>query len=303
MRGQGDGGMNLGRERAKYAVAIALYGTIGLFLRYTNFPSELVAMCRGIIGSVFILLYLRVRRHKLDGRAIRANLKWLILSGICLGLNWLFLFAAYMRTTVAIASLCNYMAPIIVILVAPLLLRERLNRRKLPCVFVALVGIVLVSGALEGGSGDPVGILLGLCAALGFVGLVLCNRKLRDIPPVDKAVVQLAMSAVTILPYVCLSHHLGSVRPDARSVLFVIILGVVHTGVAYCLYFSALGTLPVQTIAVIGYLEPVISILCSFFFLHEPLSLPGWIGAVLVVAAAAVSEIVPDRPKKASGTE
>lgn len=282
-------------ERIKYITAVVLYGTIGMFLRFVALPSELVALCRGVIGSVFILAYLALRRTRPDLGAIRANLPWLLLSGVCLGLNWIFLFAAYMKTTVAIASLCNYMAPIIVIVVSPLVLRERLDIRKLPCVAAALAGIVLVSGVLEGDHGDPTGTALGLAAALCFVCIVLCNRKLRDISALDRSVVQLAASAVTILPYV-IAHNRGQALTfDARSVWIILMLGVVHTGIAYCFYFSGMGSLPVQTVAILGYLEPVVSVLCSALFLRERLSAWGWIGAVLITVSSAVSEVLPAR--------
>ncbi len=283
--------MNLNLERLKYMLSVVLYGTIGMFLRFVNLPSELVAMCRGIIGSIFILLFLATRHQRPDTAAIRKNLKWLIASGICLGLNWIFLFAAYTTTTVAIASLCNYMAPVIVILAAPIFLREKLEVKKLPCVMVAFIGIVLVSGVLSGERANGPGIALGLLAAAAFVAIVICNRKLKDISSYDKAVMQLAVSAVTILPYFLIHNAGETLTPDLRSVAIVLMLGIVHTGFAYCLYFSGLGSLPVQTIAVIGYLEPVISILLSAFFLREKMTLWGWVGAVLIIAAALVSEL------------
>ena len=282
------------RERLKYVTAVVLYGTIGMFLRFVNLPSEAVAMARGLIGSLCILAWGRVRRDPPRWDAVRRNLPLLLLSGVMLGLNWIFLFAAYTATTVAVASLCNYMAPLIVILAAPLVLRERLNRRKLPCVAAALAGIVLVSGVTEGGAGNPAGVALGLAAAACFVAIVLCNRRLRDIRAMDRALVQLAVSAVTILPYVILHNRGGFPAPDLRSVLLVLMLGVVHTGAAYCLYFSGMASLPVQTVAVLGYLEPVVSVLCSAVFLREPMTPGGWIGAVLIVGAAVVSEVLPE---------
>ncbi len=291
--------MHLQSERIKYIISVVLYGTIGLFLRYVDLPSELVAMCRGIIGSVFIVMFLlliKKRRPVLDFDAIKRNLKWLVLSGICLGLNWIFLFAAYTTTTVAIASLCNYMAPLIVIMIAPFVLHERLEYKKLPCVVIAFAGIVLVSGVMEGERGNLLGIVLGLAAALAFVAIVLCNRKLHDISPYDRSVVQLIMSAVTILPYFLIHNRGVALHFDTRSVLIILMLGIVHTGVAYCLYFSGLGSLPVQSIAVLGYLEPVISVLCSVLILKEHMSVWGWVGAVLIIAAAAVSELLPGTP-------
>lgn len=282
-------------ERAKYITSVVIYGTIGLFLRYVSLPSDMVALCRGAIGSLFILLYMKLRRTGMDLTAVRKNLRWLILSGIFLGLNWVFLFAAYTLTTIAVASLCNYMAPMILILVSPVLLREKLDRRKLPCVAAALAGIILISGVPGGSAGNPSGILTGLAAALCFVALVICNRKIRGISAYDKAVIQLAVSALTILPYSWI-HAQGNVfHTDTQSVLIILLLGVVHTGAAYCLYFSALGSLPVQTIAVLGYLEPVVSVLCSAFLLREPIGVSGWTGAFLILSAAVISEALPDR--------
>lgn len=282
--------MNLALERIKYIAAVVLYGTIGMLLRYVALPSEIVAMCRGVIGSVFILLYIKARHQQMDWRAIRRNGKWLIIAGISLGLNWVFLFAAYMQTSVAIASLCNYMAPIIVILIAPIVLKERLDKRKVPCVIAAFVGIVLVSGVWNGTAGSASGVFMGLLAAVSFVVIVICNRKLSDIPALDKSVIQLALSAITILPYVLIKNREAALAADMRSVLIIIILGLVHTGAAYCMYFSGMGSLPVQTVAVLGYLEPAVSVLCSALFLHEPMGAAGWIGAIMIIGAAVVSE-------------
>lgn len=283
--------VNLRNERFKYMIAVILNGTIGYFLRFVNYPSELVAMCRGLIGSLFILIYLKLTGKGIDTKAIKQNLKWLVLSGICLGLNWIFLFAAYLKTTVAIASLCNYLAPLIVVIVAPLLLKEKLNKKKLIFVATAFLGILLVTDLTSGSAGSLEGILMGLLAALCFVGIVLCNRKLQDISAYDRAVVQLFLSALTILPYFIL-HSLGTrLTFDPSSALIILMLGILHTGVAYCLYFSGMAYLPVQTVAVLGYLEPVVSVLTSALLLAEPLSLTGWIGSVLVIVSAALSEL------------
>ena len=277
-------------ERVKYILAVVLYGTIGMFLRFVRVPSEIVAMCRGIFGSLFILAVLAASGRKPDGGAIRRNLRWLLIGGVSLGLNWIFLFAAYIRTTVAVASLCNYMAPVIVILIAPAVLGERFDWKKMLCVAAAFAGIILVSGVWNGSVGNPAGVVMGLAAAACFVVIVICNRKIGDIPALDKSVVQLAVSAVTILPYVLIRNAGQPLEFDPRSVLIILMLGVLHTGAAYCLYFSGMGSLPVQTVAILGYLEPVVSVLCSAFFLREGMGAAGWIGAVLIVGAAVVSE-------------
>ena len=285
--------MNITVERTKYITAVVLYGTIGLFLRYVTVPSEIVAMCRGMIGSVFIFLYLKAKHRNPDVKAIRRNWKVLLVAGISLGLNWIFLFAAYMHTTVAIASLCNYMAPIIVIMIAPLALHEPLDKRKMPCVIVAFIGIILVSGVWNGETPNVSGVLMGLAAAGCFVVIVICNRKIRDIDALDKSVIQLLISACTIFPYVLIRNAGAPLHVDMRSVLIILVLGIVHTGIAYCLYFSGMGSLPVQTVAILGYLEPVVSVLCSVLFLHERMGVAGWIGAGMILGAAVVSEAIP----------
>lgn len=277
-------------ERIKYIIAVVLYGTIGLFLRYVNLPSEIVAMFRGLIGSLFIYLYLRLKHVPIDKKAIRNNLFLLLLSGICLGLNWIFLFASYMTTTVAIASLCNYLAPLFVIIVSPLVLHEKLEIKKLPFVALAFLGIVLVSGVFDEQKGSLIGIVYGVLAALVFSIIIICNRKLKDISVYDRSIVQLLVSAITILPYVLIHNQGLSLNPDLRSILIVIMLGVIHTGLAYCFYFSGMAKLDVETIAILGYLEPVVSVICSTVFLHEPMSVFGWLGAFMIIFSAFMSE-------------
>ena len=284
--------MNLAAERAKYIIAVVLYGTIGMFLRSVSIPSEMAAMCRGLIGAACIFAYLKARGQRLDREAIRRNWKWLVIGGVSLGLNWIFLFAAYMQTTVAVASLCNYMAPVIVILIAPAVLREKPDRRKMPAVAAAFLGIILVSGVWNGSVGNPAGLAMGLAAALCFVGIVICNRKIRGIPDLDKSILQLLISALTILPYVLIRSWGNPPALDWRTVLIVLTLGALHTGVAYCFYFRGIASLPVQTVAVLGYLEPVVSVLCSALLLREPMGLPGWIGACLISGAAIACETI-----------
>lgn len=295
--------MKENRARVPFVLSVVLFGTVGTFLRFSSLSSEASAFYRGALGAVFLLLYRAVRRERPDFAAIRANLVPLLLSGVALGLNWIFLFAAYARTTVAIASLCNYMAPIFVIVLSPLILKEKPDPKKLPCVAAALLGIVLVSGVLGGGVGDPAGVRLGLTGACCFTALVFCNRRLKEISALDRTTVQLAVSALTVLPFVLVkSGGRFPVPQDLRSVLIALLIGAVQSGLAYYLYFDGMAVLPVHAVAILGYLEPVVSVLCSALVLREPLGLTGGIGAALILAAAVFSELTP-RGKKAEKKE
>lgn len=279
------------KQKFSYIIALCLFGTTGLILRWTSVPSEWMVLARGAMGSVLIACFVLLRGGHLSGQAIRRNLGWLIFGGVSLGLNWVFLFAAYRYTTVAIASLCNYMAPLMVIFLSPVLFGEKLSGRKLLCVAAAALGICLVSGVFRGLDGwDPMGILLGLGAALGFVGIIIGNKKVSKISPYDRVIVQLAISALTVLPYVLWRSRGVEILWDPASIAGTLILAVVHTAFAYCLYFGAMGALPVQTVALWGYIEPVVSVVCSALVLGEPLGLSGLLGAALILIAAAVSE-------------
>jgi drug/metabolite transporter (DMT)-like permease len=285
----------LGSARLRFVLAVLLYGTIGPVVRFIALPSEVIVLFRGTFGSLFVWLFMRMRGQSLDRRAIRANLRWLVTSGICLGLNWIFLFAAYVHTTVAIASLCNYMAPIIVIALSPVVFGERIGPKRLACVVAAFVGIMLVSGVLVSGAAevDLVGIALGLLAAAAFVGIVICNKKIVGVGAFDKVVVQLGTSAATVLPYALVKNGgLPLAGVDVRSWALLACICLVQTGIAYVFYFGAMGELPVTEIALLGYIEPVVSVLGSALFLHEPLGVAGAVGAAMVIVAAAAGEVI-----------
>lgn len=288
--------MTRAQARLRYVCAVLLYGTIGPILRFVNLPSEAVVLFRGVVGALFVLLFMRSKGMKPDVAAIRANLPALVGSGVALGLNWVFLFAAYLHTTVAIASLCNYMAPIVVIALSPLLYGERLGLKKLACVAAAVTGIALVSdlpGALSG-EVNLVGVALGLAAAAAFVLIVIFNKGLHDIDAYDRVIVQLSVSACVVLPYVLFENHGIPLPADARSWFLVALLCLVQTGLAYIFYFGAMEVLPVQELALLGYIEPVTSVVLSALVLHEPLGIAGVVGAVLVIAAAAASELIQE---------
>lgn len=288
--------MTRAQARLRYICAVLLYGTIGPILRFVNLPSEVVVLFRGVVGALFVLLFMRSKGMRPDVAAIRANLPALVGSGVMLGLNWVFLFAAYLHTTVAIASLCNYMAPIVVIALSPVLYGERLGIKKLACVVAAVTGIALVSdlpGALSG-EVNLVGVALGLAAAAAFVLIVIFNKGLHDIDAYDRVVVQLAVSACVVLPYVLFENHGIPLPTDARTWLLVALLCLVQTGLAYIFYFGAMEVLPVQELALLGYIEPVTSVVLSALVLHEPLGLAGVAGAILVITAAAASELIQE---------
>jgi len=281
-------------------VSMVIFGTIGIFRRYILLPSSVIAMMRGLIGMAFLLSVVRIKGEKINGDAVRRNLKMLLLSGALLGFNWILLFEAYRYTSVATATLCYYMAPIIVMLLSPALLGEMLSRRKALCVIVALTGMVLVSGVLQAGfSGgqEITGVLFGLGAAALYAGVILTNKRIHDISAYDKTIVQLGVSAALLFPYSLLTQSFDQMQLDARAAVMLVLVGVVHTGVAYWLYFGSMGALRAQTVALLSYIDPVVAIVLSALLLSEQMTLSGAVGAVLVLGATIISEM-PEKKKE-----
>ena len=280
--------------------AILIYGTLGVFVRYAGQPSALVALARSSIGTLFLLLLLAVKRQKIDFAAIRRNWRPLLIAGVLLGLNWVTLFEAYRYTTVAVATLCTYLNPIIIVFGAAILMHEQLTARKLLCIAVALIGMVFVSGVADSGlptAGEAKGILLGLLTAVLYGCIVLSNKQLRDISAYDRTLVQLFITTLVLIPYCILHGDFVGLQITGGQLALLLILGVVHTGVAYSLYFGSMAYLPAQTLAILSYLDPVTAVLLSALVLHEPLSGFEILGAVCILGAAVVSEL-PGHVKK-----
>lgn len=272
------------------AVSMAIFGTIGIFVHYINMPSALIAFVRGALGAIFLIATAFITKKKLSGRAIKKNLILLVLSGAFIGVNWILLFESYRYTTVAAATLCYYFAPIFVILASPFVLKEKLDMKKIFCVLAAILGMVFVSGVITGGFTGITGILLALGAALFYATVILLNKKMKDIAPTDMTAVQLAAAAIVVLPYSLICENLAAVKFALVPVILLLIVGIVHTGIAYVLYFGSVNKLSSGTIAVFSYIDPILSVILSVLILKEAMTVYTVIGAILILGATFVSE-------------
>lgn len=282
------------QSKGMLITAMVIFGTIGIFRKYIPLPSSVLALARGFIGALFLLGFAFLRGKRMSLSAIKANPVSLLLSGAFIGFNWILLFESYQYTTVATATLCYYMAPVIVILAAPLFFKEHLTIKKLCCVAVAMVGMVLVSGVLQAGiSGvqDMKGILLGLGAAAFYASVILLNKTFQNISTYDKTIMQLIVATVVVLPYVLVTEDVGAIQWNPTMVVMTLVVGILHTGIAYALYFGSMGHLKAQTVALFSYIDPIVAIILSATLLQERIGVEGIIGAALVLGATLVSEL------------
>lgn len=274
-------------------LSMCIFSTIGIVRKYIPLPSSIVALARAVIGAIFLLVVIAFRKKPVRMPAGRKNLIFLLVSGFALGMNWILLFESYNYTSVATATLCYYLAPILVILASPFVLGEKLTLRKGICAAAALIGMVLVSGVTDGAVGglqDWKGILFGLGAAVLYAGVVLLNRKIDPMDAFDKTFAQLAIAAVTLLPYVFLTEELSALQIAPDGWVLLATAGIVHTGIAYSLYFKSISYLPAQTSALLSYIDPIFAVLLSVLVLKESMSVAAFIGAAMILGAAIVSE-------------
>ena len=282
--------------KLKILTSMAIFGTVGIFVRFIPMDSAAIAFCRGVLGCVFLLALMALTGRKLSLPDIRKSFLVLAISGAAIGINWILLFESYRYTTVAIATICYYLAPAFVTLASPLV-GEKLTAKKLGCIGVALVGMVFVSGVFQGSQqGSLMGVLLGVGAAVFYASVILMNKKLSPIGAYDKTLCQLGAASLVVVPYILIVGGMDFGGMSTLSWVMLSVLGIVHTGIAYALYFGGIRDVNAQTAAILSYLDPVLSILLSALILRERLDVFSIIGAVLILGSALYSEL-PGRKK------
>ena len=281
------------QAKLKIIFAMVAFGTIGIFVRNIDLPSTVIALARGVVGTLFLLLVVFAKGQGVDKVAIKKNLKTLAISGACIGFNWILLFEAYRYTTVATATLAYYMAPIFVMMASPFVLKERLSVIKILCVVMALTGMVLVSGVVQSGTEgvDFTGILCGVGAASLYATVILLNKFIKEISAYDMTIMQLGLAALVLFPYNLAVENFGALTPDTISLLLLAVVGVIHTGFTYAMYFSSIQNLKAQTVAIFSYIDPIVAIILSAVLLNESMDIYSIVGAVLVLGSTFVSEL------------
>lgn len=288
---------NRNSERLQLIFSMMLFGTIGTLSRYINMPSSIICLGRAFFGVITILILLSARKEKPDTEAIRRNFWWLLLSSTLMCCNWICQFEAYKYTTIATGTLCYYMQPVFYILAGAVVLKEKLTVKKICCVAVAFGGMILVSGVLQTGLhlSELKGVIFGVSGGFFYAMVVLINKYMKDISPVNTTIMQLALVSVIMLPYSAATGAFGEVSITTVGIICLLILGVLHTGIGYIIYFDAVNKLPAQTVGILSYIDPVEAVMLSAFFLKEPISIFTVIGAVMILGAAAVSELTGDK--------
>lgn len=280
--------------KLKIISSMLIWGSMGLFVKNIDLSADQIALFRGVIGVFFLLGVSLVWKMYISQTELLRNKKLLIASGVALGTNWIFLFEAYKHTTIAIATLSYYLAPIIVVALSSLILNEKLTHIKVLCMGTALTGLGFVSGMLPSAhqsTGSGLGILYGLAAAVSYASITLMNKFIKGPTSIETTVAQLGIASMVLLPYTLFTSSFIGIIVDGQSVLLLLTLGMIHTGLGFWLFFSAINSLRAQTIAVLSYIDPVTAIVLSTLLLKEEISSVQLVGAGLILGATFISEV------------
>ena len=284
--------MQKASARITMSISMAIFGTMGFFVRSIAVSSGELALYRAVLAVLFIAVVLIFTKNKSRLADIKREIPLLLLSGMAMGINWILLFEAYKHTSVSVATLSYYFAPVIVMLVCPLLFKERPTKKQIICFIMSTLGIVLITGVQSnGGSQNIIGILFGLGAAAFYATVVLLNKFIKRVNGIQRTFLQFAAAIIILLPYVALTSGFNLAGLDTKGFIYLLIVGLVHSGFAYCLYFSSLKELSGQRAAILSYIDPLVAVAVSVTLLNEKMTVPQIIGGLLILGFTLFNEV------------
>jgi RarD protein len=275
------------KSKLCFILSMIIFGTIGMFVRQINMASSEIALLRGAIGSVFLLAVVFATKQKISYESIKKNMGVLLLSGLALGANWMFFFQAYKNTTIANATLSYYFAPVFVVILSPFVLKEKISIKKVICIGILVLGMFLIiqSNQNTGAEYHLRGVFYGIVAAAFYATLTLANKFIRDMSDLETTILQLSLAAVLLIPYVLVTEGIHVPEISGVAVVCILLLGILHTGVGFYLFFLGINGLKGQSIAALSYIDPITSLLVSFFILGEQMTMVQVLGAVLLLGS------------------
>lgn len=278
----------------KIITAMLIWGSIGLFVKNIPLSSVELAFFRALIGCLFLIIIGLMLKHTFDLPKIRQALPILIISGVAISVNWICLFQAYKYTTVSIATLSYYFAPVFVILFSPIIFKEKLTLGRLGCVVVAMIGLFFILDTnalpLDQSFAHAKGISYGLAVATLYAAVMILNKFIKNLSGFDTTVLQLSSATVVLLGYIFLQDGFDLVAITAPNWFLIITLGIVHTGVAYLLFFSAIPQISGQSLAILSYVDPISAMIFAGLLLNEALSPWQLLGGLLVLGPTFLNE-------------
>ncbi|MBR6500326.1 MAG: EamA family transporter [Firmicutes bacterium] len=280
--------------RMMLITSMVAFGTLAPFVRNIHVSSGELALYRAILAASLIAVFLLITKQRIPFEKIRKEIPLLLASGVAMGINWILLFEAYKYTTVSAATLSYYFAPVIVTAVCPILFKEKLTKKQILCFVMSTAGLVMITGIGDmGGSKGMIGILFGLGAACFYATVILLNKFIKNVEGIHRTFLQFLAAILVLIPYVMLTSGVTLGNLDGFGWINLLIVGLIHTGVTYCLYFSSLKELPGQKAAILSYIDPLVAVLISVTILNETMTMAQVFGGVLILGFTLWNELSP----------
>ncbi len=281
----------------KYIASLLLFGSNGIVASYILLNSYEIVFLRTLIGSLFLISLFAFSKQKPRFWKNKAHSLYLVASGMAMGAGWIFLYEAYQLIGVSIATLAYYCGPMIVMVLSPVLFKERLSISKLIGFLAVIIGMLCVNGQVFSQGRITWGLICGILAAVMYAVMVVFNKRALSITGLENAMWQLIASFITVTAFVGLKQGF-IINITQENLLPILLLGVVNTGIGCYFYFSAIGNLQIQSVSICGYIEPFSALLFSAAILGEKLSLLQIAGAALILGGAVFGELVRPRKKQ-----
>ncbi len=285
------------KSRIYLIFSMAIFGTLAPFVRNISVSSGELALYRALLAILLIGAFLLLTKQKIEFCAIRRELPLLLISGAAMGLNWILLFEAYKYTTVATATLSYYFAPVLVTVVCPLLFHTKMTKKQILCFVMSTIGLVMIVGVGKtSGDSDFIGILFGLGAACLYATVMILNKFIKGVAGIPRTFLQFVSAAIVLIPYVALSGGVTLGSLDGLGWGALLTVGLIHSGIAYCLYFSSFEHLRGEEVALLSYVDPLVAIFVGVFALGEAMTPWQIVGGLLILGFTLLCEL--PTPKK-----
>ncbi len=281
-------------NRMKLALVMLIWGSLGVFTRFIPLSALNLAYLRAFIALPVLFAAMKMKK------AAKAEWRLLIpyvISGVLLGFGWLTLFYGFKHTSISSAVIIYNMSPVYVMILAPLVLKERISKIHIAVILFSILGLFLIVGHNVSEGYGYMGMALSAVSGMLYATIVLINRKVKArVDNQTATFVQILAAMVVLLPFVLMDGSIFTiVQMDTMAVICTILLGVLHTGVAYTLYFSVYTHMKSVEIVSYSFLEPLFGILFSVIFVGETLTFPQIVGGVLILGSTYIGEVLEDK--------
>lgn len=275
----------------KYVGSLLLFGSNGIVASAIETDPTPIVYWRTLLGSILLCTIFITKGQHITVHQYPKDTAYMLLSGIATGMSWVFLYESYHITGVGISTVIYYIGPVAIMLLSPLIFKERLSIAKIICLAIVFAGALLLNNTPGETGTNSTGLACAFMSAVCHALMVIFNKKASRTKGLENPVLQVSISFITVAIFLFATEGSLPIFP-MQSALPLMILGLVNTGIGCYLYFSSIGNLRAQSIVMMGYLEPLSALALASLLLGEPINLIQTAGCTMVISGALLAEMI-----------